>query len=60
MMQHLAYMTIQYLVLLIPTNTEKNLVIRKVNDLVYLSEVLKAPLKVILLSLMYTMINIVK
>ena len=53
-------MTIKFSVLMNLTNMEKNLVVRKVNHLVYLSEVLMVYLEVTLLELIYAMITRVK
>ena len=46
MMQHLASLTVQCLVFLLLPNLEKNLAVRKVYHLVYLSELMKASQRV--------------
>ena len=57
MVQHSALLTTQCLVLLIIANLEYNLVISKVDHLVFLIELLKAYLKIPCLALMKAAMN---
>ena len=57
MVQHLALLTTQCLVLLILANLKYNLVVTKVYHLVFLIELLKAYLKIPCLALMMAVMN---
>ena len=57
MMKKFTYATTEHLVLLVPTNLKKTLVLRKLYSFAYLSDLVKSYLKVTLLALLSVMMN---